>query len=260
MIQMLITMRSVALDMDTKVNVLVPEDRHRTIDTRGTVWPVLYLLHGGKEDASSWLSLSTIMLNCRDLGLVVVMPSANNSSYVDEKYGQDYRTWIAEELPVKIRNILPVSTRREDTFIMGESMGGYGTLRLALSRPQQYGKAVCLSGGGNGGWRFEKPDKITAGMLGTYEEWENSDNNIDNLVRRLAAYKGEKPDLAFYSGTEDAGYERTKTFAENMKKTVPDMRIETEYWPGQHNFFFWNQAIPKALNFFGFEIRENSVV
>ena len=92
MIQAELTIRSVSLEMDTKVNVLLPEDRHKTVDTRGRKYPVLYILHGFKEDCSSWLNLSNIFLLCRDLDLIVVMPSGNNSSYNDMVYGQAYYT------------------------------------------------------------------------------------------------------------------------------------------------------------------------
>ncbi|MBQ1531035.1 MAG: hypothetical protein IIZ57_02720, partial [Solobacterium sp.] len=89
MMHMEITLRSTALDMDTKVTVLFPEDRHHTADTRGKTYPVLYILNGGKEDCSSWVNLSTLFLMCRDLDLVVVLPSGNNSSYCDAVYGQN---------------------------------------------------------------------------------------------------------------------------------------------------------------------------
>ncbi|MCF0111119.1 MAG: transcriptional antiterminator, partial [Erysipelotrichaceae bacterium] len=75
MIQLEMTMRSVALDMDTKVMMFLPEDRHKTEDKRGKTYPVLYVLHGMKEDNSSWIALSNLFLMCRDLDLIVVMPA-----------------------------------------------------------------------------------------------------------------------------------------------------------------------------------------
>ncbi len=254
-----ITMRSTVLEMDTKVDVLLPEDRHHTADLSKRRYPVLYVLHGAKEDNSSWINLSTIMLLCRDLDLVVVMPTTYRGSYANALYGKDYYTWISEELPVKIKNLFPVSDRREDTFIMGESMGGYGTMRIALSKPDQYGKAVVLSAGNFGpapGGRF---DKLRYGIFGDTAEWETSDNNLYNLMEKLKASPA-KPAMRFYCGTEDRVFENCRETFAHLKQTNPDMDLDAEYWPGQHNFFFWNQAIPKALDFFGFEVVQNSVV
>ncbi|MBQ6395627.1 MAG: hypothetical protein IJH87_04725, partial [Atopobiaceae bacterium] len=82
------TFRSTVLDMDTTVDVLLPENRKTTKDLRPKTYPVLYILHGKKEDSSTWTRMSNIMLLTRELDLIVVMPSGNNSRYVDAKYGQ----------------------------------------------------------------------------------------------------------------------------------------------------------------------------
>ncbi|MCR5450396.1 MAG: hypothetical protein K6F23_13505 [Solobacterium sp.] len=259
MMHMEITLRSTALDMDTKVTVLFPEDRHHTADTRGKTYPVLYVLNGGKEDCSSWINLSTLFLMCRDLDLVVVLPSGNNSSYCDAVYGQSYFTWISEELPVKMKNLFPITDDPEQTFIMGESMGGYGTARIALACPEKFGKAVILSGGNFHPFQFgATPHRI--GIFGSEEEWKTSDNNLFNLVDRLSTYEGHKPEYIFYCGTEDRAYTSCKELEDRLRSTCPDVTVKSEYWHGQHNFFFWNQAIPKALKEFGFDIVENSVV
>ena len=174
MIHAQLTMRSNALEMDTKVDVLLPEDRHTTKDTRGKKYPVLYILHGAKEDNSSWINLSNIFLMCRDLDLIVVMPTTYRGSYVDAVYGQNYYTYISEELPVKMKNIFPISDDPKDTFIMGESMGGYGTMRIALSKPENYAKAVVLSGGNFDPFHSFMTSKLTTGVFGDSETWKNS--------------------------------------------------------------------------------------
>ena len=265
MIHMTITMRSVALDMDTKVDVLLPEDRHHTEDLRGKKYPVLYVLHGTKEDNSSWLHLSNLFLLARDLDLIIVFPSAGISSYVDEYYGQDYYTYISQELPVKLKNFLPISDRREDTFIMGESMGGYGTWRIALANPDKYGKAIVFSHGDRSrhGGRYTHGATIPKMRMALYGPEEHnlaSDNNLDNLVEKLKTYEGPKPEIYVYCGTEDHLYEVCRSFYEHIKAECPDMKIEGEFTPGKHNFFYWNSKLPSALHHLGFEIEENSVV
>ena len=252
-----LTLRSVALEMDTTVNVLLPEDRHETVDTRGKKYPVLYILHGYKEDSHSWVNLSNIFLMCRDLDLIVVMPSANNSGYNDMYYGQKYFTWISEELPVKMKNIFPITDDPQQTFVMGESMGGYGTLRVALGHPECYGKAVCLSGGNLGGIGDEKR---TIAMYGSVEAAKTGDGNLENLVQKIKANGGPVPKFQFYCGTEDRAYAGCKAFAKYLEKELPQAEVGQEYWHGQHNFFFWNEANPKALTFFGFNVKGNSVI
>ena len=259
MIHAEITMRSAVLLMDVKVDVLLPEDRQKTTDTRGVKYPVLYILHGMKEDNSSWLQLSNIHLLCRDLPLIVVFPAANNSCYTDMANGKNYYTYISEELPMKLKNYLPITDDPAQTFIMGESMGGYGTMRLALGKPDRYGKAVCLSGGNLLDYRSQDNAVFTA-AFGSAEEMKKSDNNLSNLIVKLKDKPDPKPEFMFYCGTEDRAYAGCVKLAEELAASDPALKVGQQYWPGQHNFFFWNQAIPKALAFFGFDVAQNSII
>ena len=261
MIQAQLTLRSVSLEMDTKVNVLLPEDRHQTTDTRGRKYPVLYILHGMKEDCSSWLNLSNIMLMCRDLDLIVVFPSANNSSYLDTAYGFGYYNWISNELPMKLKNYFPITDDPAQTFIMGESMGGYGTMKCALSKPDSYGKAVCLSGVNIIWFDRSIAGRHYEGVFGPDgQSTVNVDPDINVLCEKLAEYRGHKPQFMFFCGTEDFAITSCRQMADKLKQTCPDCFAGEQYWPGEHNFFFWNQAIPKALKFFGFDVRQDSVI
>ena len=142
---------------------------------------------------------------------------------------------------------------------MGESMGGYGTLRIALGHPEKYGKAVCLSGA-NVVTRMDEKQPRFIGTYGSKENALNGDGNLENLVQKIKKNDLKMPEILFMCGTDDFVYQGCREFASYMKRELPDAVIKEEYWPGQHNFFFWNQANPKALKFMGFEIEENSVI
>ena len=91
--------------------------------------PTLWLLHGMHGDRNSWMNGSAIVRHARARGIAVVMPSAENSFYTDQKYGFKYYTFIAKELPEYLRKILPLSKKREKNYIAGLSMGGYGAFK-----------------------------------------------------------------------------------------------------------------------------------
>jgi len=107
---------------------------------------VLYLLHGLSEDASAWQRYSSIEALAEDYGLVVIMPSAGRSFYIDQPNGQRYFTYLVEELPRYLADVFGLAPRREDTFIAGSSMGGYGAFKAALLHPELYGAAASFSG------------------------------------------------------------------------------------------------------------------
>src|SRR4030067_695715 len=107
---------------------------------------VLYLLRGLSDDASAWQRFTTIETLAAAYGLVVVMPSAGRSFYIDQPNGQKYFTYLTEELPRYLADVFGLAPPRRDTFIAGNSMGGYGALKAALLHPELYAAAASLSG------------------------------------------------------------------------------------------------------------------
>ena len=135
---------SQALGMCETVDVILPVPKdHAPLHKV----PVLWLLHGATGIHSDWLRLTSVVRYAAPYGLALVMPSAHNSSYTDMTHGQKFYTYISEELPRVLPTMLNLSTRREDNFIAGLSMGGAGSLMIAMSKPDRYAAAGCLSAG-----------------------------------------------------------------------------------------------------------------
>lgn len=65
--------------------------------------------------------------------------------------------YVGEELPAFTRRLFPLSSRREDTFIAGLSMGGYGALNAGLTYPETFGKVAALSAALRPWKRMDKP-------------------------------------------------------------------------------------------------------
>ena len=133
------------------MNVLIPQKAATQIgmDSAGVSgraeYPVLYLLHGLSDNHSIWMRRTSIERYAAAYGLVVVMPSGERGFYTDMAAGYRYWTMLSEELPQIVRNLFPVSAKREETFAAGLSMGGYGALKLALRCPERFAGAVALS-------------------------------------------------------------------------------------------------------------------
>lgn len=234
-----LTMRSTVMMMDVKVSVIIPESRKDYhSDDPSKKHPCLYILHGSQEDNSTWLNSSILYLLARDLDLFIVMPSAYNTCYVNTTFGLNMQKYIAEELPVKMERLFPISNKREDRFIMGESMGGYGTWLTSLSYPDRYSKAIPLS---QGGFRDFKHILDTGA------------HSIDTLAKEVNDTAKEIPEYYLMCGTEDMLFKDVKRWEEFLKENCPNIPVTYEYWSGKHDFYFWNQAIPKALQFLGFE-------
>ena len=144
---------SSVLGMCTAMNVILPQ----TTGTRGLIgvdtadvdvtYPVLYLLHGMSDDHTIWSRRTSIERYADEHGIAVVMPTTELGWYTNMKHGRKWRTYIGEELPAVCHDFFPrISQKREDTYIAGLSMGGYGAYALAMTYPEQYNAAAGLSG------------------------------------------------------------------------------------------------------------------
>ncbi|MFK4985318.1 alpha/beta hydrolase-fold protein, partial [Klebsiella pneumoniae] len=75
--------------------------------------------------------------------LIIVMPNAGRSFYVDAINGFPYQTAIGQELADLVEGYFPTKL---PWCTAGLSMGGYGAFRLALSYPDRFISAVSHSG------------------------------------------------------------------------------------------------------------------
>ncbi|MFC4907344.1 alpha/beta hydrolase [Actinomadura gamaensis] len=141
-----LTVDSPALGKSVKVRVLVPAgwsaDATRT-------WPVLYALHGGNDDYTSWTKNTDIAAWAAPYDALVVMPEGGtNGSYTDwYNYGRGgtprWETFHTEE----VRQLLEENFHAGDArAVIGNSSGGGGGFAYAARHPGLFRYAASLSG------------------------------------------------------------------------------------------------------------------
>ena len=135
------------LGMESSAQVILPDERPYMVQDHGDKkYPVLYLLHGQFDDDTAYIRKSLIETYVQNKDLIVVMPNVHRSFYTNCKEGHEYYNFIEKELPVIIGNFFHASRKREDQFIAGLSMGGYGALKIALNAPEKYAACASMSG------------------------------------------------------------------------------------------------------------------
>lgn len=135
--------KSISKQMNT--TVIVPFDR-KDEKVSKKKWKTLWLLHGMKSDNRAWIVHTDIERISKKYNLAVIMPDADNSFYTNMVYGGNYFDYISYELPELLRILLPLSDRGEDNYIAGNSMGGYGAFKIAMSNENKYDATVSFSG------------------------------------------------------------------------------------------------------------------
>ncbi|MBR1759143.1 MAG: esterase family protein [Lachnospiraceae bacterium] len=212
---------------------------------------VLYLLHGGFGCSEDWLTMSPVASMIRGSNLMIVMPFAENSYYQDMPYGSAYWTFVSEELPVLIRQMFPhASTRREDTFAAGLSMGGYGAFRLGLAKPENFAAVASLSGVLDLKARIaaSKGELKSRGLQFTdnfFNEDEIGDADLLLMMEKVKDRREELPRFFFTVGTEDFVYGFNQTAKKKMEAC--GIAFHYEEHKGAHEWDFWNKYIENAL-------------
>lgn len=239
MAHMTITRKSGALGKESSIYILVPNAPAKE------PMKVLYLLHGLSDDASCWSRYTSLELVARSENVAVVMPDGGRSFYADTAYGEGYFTYLTKELPEWIRYLLPVSQKREDTFIAGLSMGGYGAFKAALTYPEQYGGAAGFSSVCNIRRHFEDDSLPVRAAFGDTPDWGALD--LFELAKK-AESKPLKPKIYQWCGTSDFLYQDNKKFQKLMESLNFDYHFfESE---GDHMWRYWNEQVVRAMAFF----------
>jgi putative tributyrin esterase len=213
-------------------------------------WPVLYLLHGLSDDHTIWARRTSIERYADAFQLAVVMPAVGRSFYADMAHGLPYWSFVSRELPAFARSILPLSDRREDNYVAGLSMGGYGAFKMALSLPGVFAAAGSFSGaldmattarGDDPAWTREMEN-----IFGAPGAPPGSDNDLFALAARVGPRDRKRLRLYQCCGTEDFLYAANTKFRDHAKGLGLDLTYEEE--PGEHEWGYWDRKIQSFLS------------
>lgn len=240
---------SEVLGMQTEVYVCLPQrstsgeigmgDR-----SAGDKFKSLYLLHGLSDDQSIWMRRTSIERYAQDYGICVIMPCGAKSFYTDIENGDKYFTYITKELPQVIREFFNVSPKREDTFIAGNSMGGYGAMKAALRACDTFGGVAALSAVADieAFGRGEYSDSLKK-VFGQDINIPDEDN-LFYLVKETEK-NPERPRIYMCCGTEDFLYQDNLALKAELEKLDYDYTYLEA--PGVHGWLFWDEHIQYAL-------------
>lgn len=251
------------LGQEVSIDLYLPNDY---TDGKSITQPqaIIYFLHGLSRGQQYFKELSATSRYARDNQLAVVYISAPQSWYSDMVHGLKYYTYITEELPKLLKSIYGLEFPREKTFLAGLSMGGYGTWKIGLSRPDLFSAMAPMSA--------PCDIKMMAGMIkqlkaagkdtsaldsvvqafGDDLEIKDSDD-IFYLLEKVSGLPAElQPRIRSMCGKQD---ELVSIYKQNVKldefaQTLPLADYKFWKWDGAHEYSFWDRAILHAIAFF----------
>ncbi|WP_309380515.1 alpha/beta hydrolase [Cerasicoccus frondis] len=245
---------SEVLGFSTSMNVILPQATSGQIGMTGAVGEgrhkTLWLLHGRSDDHTIWMRRTSIERYVSNLGLAVIMPQANLSFYNNISGGSRYGDFFEHELPEIARSFFPLSSKREDNYVAGLSMGGYGAMKLALTNPERYCAAASLSGAldviamGDMAeparrefMRFVFGDQATK-LGGTRAD-------LFHLLAEAKANNVALPTLFACCGRQDFLIEHNRNFVAKCEELdIPLNYVENG---GTHEWGYWDKMIQEVL-------------
>lgn len=250
--------QSTALHVPTTITVVLPfpifdpSSLNESLDDiygSRNKFKTLYLFHGAFADSSSWSLYSRVEEYAERHGLAVVMPNVGNSFYADLVHGPSYWTFVSEELPRFVRSIFPLSDRREDNFVAGLSMGGYGALKLALNKPEKFAAAISFSGALDIVTAMRNPIHPVFDVdeyFGGFDKLKGSNSDLFAQLQNLKQQGASIPKLYVACGLEDTLHEMNTRFRDLAHANSIPLTYEED--PGGHTWDFWDQYICRAFN------------
>ena len=250
---------SKALMRPVTMNVILPADKvffGEETEEENKPFKTLYLLHGVMGNYTDWVTGTCIKRWAEEKNLAVVMPSGANMFYMDHpNANENYSEFIGKELVKITRRMFPLSYKKEDTFIAGLSMGGYGAIRNGLKYHDTFGYIAGLSSAmilekmgtadDSSPMFFEKKSFLES-VFGDLSRIKDCEINPEWIAENMKKDGIPFPHMYLACGLDDPLLPPNRKFRDTMQKLGVDVTYEEG--PGAHEWDFWNRYIKKVLD------------
>lgn len=215
----------------------------------------IYLLNGYSGNHTDWVCGTKIQELSLKHNIAVFMPSGENSFYLDDTdKGELFGEYVGNELLEFTRKMFPISNKREDTFIGGLSMGGFGAIRNGLKYANNFGGIIALSSAliihNIAGIPTDFKDPIAdykyyTRVFGDLNKLIGSENDPEALAHNLKEKGSGIPKIYMACGTED--FLRNENLSYHNFLILENIEHTYVEGPGVHDWTFWNEYIEKAI-------------
>jgi len=239
------TFHSQSLDRDMHYRIVLPAGYNQSQQR----YPVFYLLHGWAGDYKNWVTLTKLVEYSQPYAMVIVMPDAQNSWYVNSATvpADRFEDYITDDLLHEIDAHWRTIASPQRRSIAGLSMGGYGSLLFGLKHAGSFAAVGSVSGALDGPAGAEKvmPElrESTDRAFGPPGSATRMDNNIYSLLAK--ADRSKIPYLFLECGSEDPFLFSNRKITEALSSK--NISYEYHEYPGAHAWEFWNSSLPMML-------------
>ena len=268
--------RSAAQVKYTSIRAYLPDAKVSGLDAEPL--KTVYFLSGFATNGMEVATYLRIRRESELKNLAIIIVDGENKFYLDHpERRQNYSTFVGKEIVEVTRRMFPLSTRREDTYIAGISMGGYGALYNGLKYRDTFSRIAAFSPAVDA---FRTLEEATADftipqledIFGRKDEYLASEWNLkkyyQDTIREIRSAdipskpddgqaharcaQGEKaenlPDIFICCGEQDrAVHPQGKEFAQYIKSL--GYNCEYRGGDGDHEIDYWEKLLDPAFSF-----------
>ena len=256
------TMNSSLMNRAVKFSIYLPPDYY--VSNRR--YPVVYLLHGYGDNETSWVQfgeadrIADTDIKSGELPpMIIVMPNGGATFFVNDYQNKvRYEDMFVQELIPHIDSSFRTRTQREFRAISGLSMGGFGSLTMAMHHPDLFGSCAALSAGIRTDEGFMSiPDErynlvfapVFSGPAKGEERLTVAWKRNSPITLAKSAPEGDLSKVRWYI---DCGDDDALTVGNSvLHMALLERKIPHEYRvrDGGHTWTYWRTGLPDALRF-----------
>jgi S-formylglutathione hydrolase FrmB len=209
-------------------------------------YPLLFMLHGHGGDYKQWSEIADLDHYANKYNFIIVCPDGDSDSwYVDSPIDSavKFESYFFNNLVPEIFESYNID--KQNIFITGLSMGGYGAINLFLNHPDFF-----KSAGSTSGILDLLPFPNNWGIKNVLGEQET---RRDNWIKHSAIYNLDKikslnKKFIVDCGTEDFAYDVNRRFRDSC--SIKGIQLNFIQTSGDHSYYYWNNSIVRHLEFF----------
>ena len=261
-------MKSTTLGHDVEYSVYLPFD----YGTSNRSYPVLYLLHGYTDDETGWVQFGEsnyiadrAIASGEAPPMIIVTPDAGVSWYVNSYDGKEkWEDFFINEFIPNVEKGFRIRSKKEFRAVAGLSMGGHGSLVMALKHPDMFAACAPLSAAV---WTDEEilafPDErwddvvglpLGKGLQGEARLSEHYKNNSALALIENGNVEDFKK-VKYYIDCGDDDFLIKGNMALHALMIGKEIPHEFRVRDGAHNWDYWRSVLPEVLKFVGKSFR-----
>jgi enterochelin esterase-like enzyme len=257
-------MNSSLLNRAVRYSIYLPPDYY----TSNRRYPVVYLLHGYTDDETGWTQFGEAD-RLIDAGIragtlppmIVVMPDGGVTWYMNDYQNKTrYEDMFVTEFIPHIDSTYRTRHKRDYRGISGLSMGGHGSLLLAMHHPDLFGSCAALSAAvfTENDIKAMPEDRYNAVFAALFSGPVKGEERITAHLKRnspltlaSSAPEGDLKKVRWYIDCGDDDFltaANAQLHIDLLKRNIPH---EYRVRDGAHTWPYWRTSLPTALEFIG---------